>query len=257
MPRQGTKEGGVHAGTLQAKLKCLEEERFKQQGEEMPFAMTRSRSTPLPEEGLGLDRLGAPFTDRSTNPLERLNDLDEAEAQEEPQGRMQKPEGSVSIAATSETFRTASNHMGLPSNPSSSRGVEFDLGIKLGNPTSERSAKVFKQAQILSPLPSPRAEPERLPTSKQGQGGTPLQGLHRFRAPEREGRPPKLESFDRRLGRQPNAIVEASVYLSSFVQTCIYNECNSLLAGISNGLSYTDELPDYSRSCIGRLQVTK
>ena len=58
------------------------------------------------------------------------------------------------------------------------------------------------------------AEPERLPCVEPEQDGSfQLKGLSRLRILGDKAKPLKLESFDRRLGRQPNAIVQASSHL--------------------------------------------
>lgn len=54
------------------------------------------------------------------------------------------------------------------------------------------------------------AQPDRLPcpVTGQGGGGHVLPGIHRFKTSARRGARPKLESFDRKLGRQPNAVLQ-------------------------------------------------
>lgn len=65
------------------------------------------------------------------------------------------------------------------------------------------------RAGLQHPFTTSCTEPERLPTNTDGHG-TPLLGLHWWKIPDREGKPPKLESFDRKLGRQSDTIIPAS-----------------------------------------------
>ena len=61
-------------------------------------------------------------------------------------------------------------------------------------------------------LQSIHVEPERLPQATAEQDGTfVLKGVNRVKSAGGQSRVQKLESFDRRIGRQPNAIKEVSL----------------------------------------------
>ena len=57
-----------------------------------------------------------------------------------------------------------------------------------------------------------QVEPERLPRAEpEPDGGFLLKGLHHFHVSANRDQQAKLESFDRKLGRKPNAINEVGV----------------------------------------------
>lgn len=75
-----------------------------------------------------------------------------------------------------------------------------------------------------------QVEPDRLPRAEpQSDGRIVLKGMQRFKASAGRDKHPKLESFDRKLGRQPNAIIEVrtSMTISSKFLARLLMQCNN------------------------------
>ena len=95
------------------------------------------------------------------------------------------------------------------------RGVESVLlGAEAApaHTASSRSQSEGKYQEKGPSLHSICVEPERLPRATAEQDGSfVLKGASRFQIAGGQSRVQKLESFDRRIGRQPNAIKEVSL----------------------------------------------
>lgn len=89
-------------------------------------------------------------------------------------------------------------------------GIEGNKGLE----SQSRSWTASQHATKEQSLQKLHSEPERLPQAvPEKDGRFVLKGLERFKKTAGQSRAQKLESFDRRIGRQPNAIREVSLCL--------------------------------------------
>ena len=85
------------------------------------------------------------------------------------------------------------------------------------------------QAGPDAPASAPGHEPEdRLPSPESTEGlAQALPAIARFRAPVHPSNRPKLESFDQKIGKQPNAVQACTLLAGSWSASSLRYACQS------------------------------
>ena len=182
---------------LTAKLKKLEEEQAESEAQRSSESETAGQQETVAGSILNSSSCRSPFEPESRRRLVGFEV--EADLQVDASSRQGQACEDISQQAPQ-----VQQHRGKPSAFTGS-----EAGPRLEVLAINRSTGK-KERQDLS-LRKSRPEPERLPgATAEKDGSFVLKGLDRFKNAGGHSRWPKLESFDRRIGRQPNAIKEVS-----------------------------------------------